>query len=138
MASGRLESATAPLAPVLGCLGPQWSSGFPQPVFSGFICGRLFWRPLSPEKSSANGQQLVHSRLYSPELPIPPAAGEDARSALGEAKKKNLSEGFLQPPLTSFSREHQPPAGARPKSGKVPPVLSALLNLEQHRRSQWN
>lgn len=56
MASGRLESATAPLAPVLGCLGPQWSSGFPQPVFSGFICGRLFWRPLSPEKSSANGQ----------------------------------------------------------------------------------
>lgn len=26
-------------------VGPQWPSDSPQPVFLGFICGRLFWRP---------------------------------------------------------------------------------------------
>lgn len=48
MASRRSGSATAPRTRPLRSrrlLGPQWPSGSPQPVFLGFLCGRLFWRP---------------------------------------------------------------------------------------------
>lgn len=55
MASGRLGSATTPCTSTRdprGAWGPQWFSGFPQSVFPGFICGRLFWRP-HPDRRKA-------------------------------------------------------------------------------------
>lgn len=87
-----------------GHVGPTMVLWFPPTSLPRLYLWETFLAPPPrPEKGSAIGQ-LVLPRLHSPELPILPAAGEDARSALGEAKKKNLSEGFLQPPRTSFSR----------------------------------
>lgn len=63
-------------------------------------------------------------------LPIPPAARKDARPALGEEKKKNLSERFRQSTVTPF-RKPKPPAVAIPRQGKVPSDPTALLDVEE-------
>lgn len=227
MASVPPRAATAPRTGPRdppGSVGPQCSSACPQPVFLGFVCGRLFWQPprkaqpldrsvpaasfgrgkveearrrvgegggrrkreevprriwqmasrlpslkwragvrgsavaprppnswsspvLGATSSLAHGSSPTrlpprfppcpfslkgafhpsfssdpHSpdlpRLHSPGLPIPPAAREDARPALGEAKKKNLSERFPESPLSPFSGEFQPRAGPVLSLGK--------------------